>query len=300
MKANVSVIIPAYNAESYLAETIESALAQTAPPAEILVVDDGSTDRTAEVARGFEARGVRVLRKANGGPASARNEAIRHSTGEYLAFLDSDDLWVPDKLEAQLAFLELRPDVGLTYGQARMFRDTEAGRVFEQTIGFTEAPSLRLLLYGDFIPNSTVVIRRACVDAVGLLNERRELIAVEDYEYWMRIALRFPIAGLSRPLALYRLREGNLMGDGADIDKGVRLSIEALREIERQAPAIWAEQEVDRDLLFARLRVRAGFAWKGRGEWRRAAAWFAQAVRCRPHPRVLRWIAAALLLKKWS
>ncbi|MDX2034603.1 MAG: glycosyltransferase [Blastocatellia bacterium] len=299
MASEVSVIIPAWNAEAYLAETIESALAQTRPPFEIIVVDDGSQDRTLAVAQRYAPR-VRAIRKPNGGPASARNEAIRHASGEYLAFLDCDDLWVADKLEEQVAFLDAHPEIGLVYGQALMFRQEGATRVFGRRIGFTEDPSFRLLLYGDFIPNSTVVIRRACYDAVGPLNERRDLIAVEDYEYWMRIARRFPLAGISRPLAHYRLRDGNLMGDGSDIDKGVRLSIEALREIERLHPEIWNEFDVDRELLFARLHVRAGFAWKQRRAWAQVARQFREALRWRRHPRVLRWMAAAMILREWS
>ncbi|MFN0088091.1 MAG: glycosyltransferase [Blastocatellia bacterium] len=299
MSSEVSVIIPAYNAEGYLAETIESALAQTRPPFEIIVVDDGSEDRTLEVARRYAPR-VRAIRKPNGGPASARNEAMRNASGEYLAFLDSDDLWVPDKLEEQVAFLDRHGDVGLVYGQALMFTQHGAERAFGRRIGFTEDPSFRLLLYGDFIPNSTVMIRRSCAEAVGPLNERRELIAVEDYEYWMRIARRFPIAGISRPLAWYRIREGNLMGDGSDIDKSVRLSIEALREIERLHPEIWGELGVDREMLFARLHVRAGFAWKRRRAWRQVRREFREALRWRMHPRVLRWIVAAMILKEWS
>ena len=299
MSSEVSVIIPAWNAEAYLAETIESALAQTRPPAEIIVVDDGSEDGTLAVAERYAPR-VRAIRKANGGPASARNEAIRNASGDYLAFLDCDDLWVPDKLAEQVAFLDAHPEVGLVYGQALMFRQQGADRVFGQRFGFTEAPSFRLLLYGDFIPNSTVVIRRRCYEAVGPLNERRELIAVEDYEYWMRIARRFPIAGISRPLAHYRLREGNLMGDGADIDKGVRLSIEALREIERLHPEIWDELGEDRELLFARLHVRAGFAWKQRRAWPQVARQFREALRWRAHPRVARWMIAAMVLRQWS
>lgn len=299
MPSEVSVIIPAWNAERYLAETIESALAQTRPPSEIIVVDDGSEDRTLEVAQRYAPR-VRAIRKPNGGPASARNEAIRNSSGEYLAFLDSDDVWVADKLEEQVAYLDRHREVGLVYGQALIFTQQGVERVFGRRIGFTEDPSFRLLLYGDFIPNSTVVIRRGCAEAVGPLNERRDLIAVEDYEYWMRIARRFPIAGISRPLAYYRLRDGNLMGDGADIDKGVRLSIAALREIERLHPEIWNEFAVDREMLFARLHIRAGFAWKQRRAWRQVSRQFREALRCRMHPRVVRWMAAAMILREWS
>ena len=219
MKPKVSVIIPAFNTEKFLAETIRSVLDQTYGDYEVIVVDDGSSDGTLDVARSFEPR-IKVLAQPNGGPASARNLAIKNSQGDYIAFLDSDDLWMTDKLEEQVAFLESNPAVGLVYSEALMFTGNNGAdenqredRLYLTILHF------RSLLFGDYIPNSTVVIRRACVDKVGLLNESRELIGVEDYEYWMRVARHFTMAGIPRPLAYYRIREGNLMGDGRDINK---------------------------------------------------------------------------------
>lgn len=299
MKSKVSVVIPAYNAEGYLAETIRSVLAQSYRDYEVVVVDDGSSDQTLQVAKSFEPC-VRAFRKENGGPASARNLAIENSTGEYIAFLDSDDLWVEKKLALQVAFLDDNPGIGLTFGEAWMFSEEAGERMVAGKIGYTGEASFRLLLFGDYIPNSTVMVRRGCVEAVGLLNESRELIAVEDYEYWMRIARSFPIAAIPEPLAWYRIREGNLMGDGQDINNGLTRSITALREMERQYPQVWTEQQVDRQLLLARLHVRAGFAWKQRQGWRESGRKFIEALSCSMHPRVFRWIAAAMLLKRWS
>jgi glycosyltransferase involved in cell wall biosynthesis len=293
------VIIPAYNAEAYLAETIRSVLDQSRGDFEIIVVDDGSIDGTLALARSFEPA-VTALSKPNGGPASARNLAIRHAQGEYLAFLDSDDLWAPDKLEEQVRLLDANPDVGLAYGEALMLTGNGAERKIEGKIGFTSDPSFRLLLFGDFIPNSTVIIRRSCVDKVGLLNESRELIGVEDYEYWMRIAKHFVMRGIPRPLAYYRIREGNLMGDGRDINKGLSLSIAAIHEIERLYPNLWREYQVDREKLFAKLHIRAGFAWKRKRDWKQCAARFREALGYSSNPIVFRWMAAAMLLKRWS
>lgn len=299
MKPKVSVVIPAYNAEKYLAETIGSVLDQTYGDYEIIVVDDGSSDGTLEVAQSFEPR-IKALTKTNGGPASARNLAIKNSRGDYIAFLDSDDLWVSDKLAAQVALLEKAPAVGLVYSEALMFTGNNGELKVGDKIGFTSEPSFRTLLFGDYIPNSTVVIRRGCVDKVGLLNESRELIGVEDYEYWMRVAKHFAMAGIARPLAYYRIREGNLMGDGSDINKGLNLSIAAIREIERLYPGLWQECQVDREALLARLHVRAGFAWKQKSNWKQCAMKFRQALRYSSKPRTFRWVVAATLLKRWS
>ncbi len=297
--SRVSVIIPCFNAAEFVAATIESVLRQTRPAAEILAIDDGSTDETLAVLAGFGDR-IRVLRKKNGGPATARNVGIRHATGDYLAFLDSDDLWEEDKLARQLAEFEAHPETGLLFSEAWMFREVAGERLPLRRIGYTGDPSFRQLLFGDYIPNSTVIIRRELVEAVGLLNERRELIGVEDYEYWMRIGRHHQLRGLAEPLAWYRIREGNLMGAGEDIDKGLRLAMAALGEIEQADPQIWQDQGVDRARLFARLHLRAGHAWKRRGEWRR---WLVHNVAAWRHchaPRVWRWMVAAALLRRWS
>jgi len=295
----VSVIIPAYNTEKFLAETIRSVLDQTYGDYEVIVVDDGSSDGTLGVARSFEPR-VKVLAQPNRGPASARNLAIRNSRGDYIAFLDSDDLWMTDKLEEQIAFLERNPAVGLVYSEALMFTGNNGDLKVSEKFGFPYDPSFRSLLFGNYIPNSTVMIRRACVDKVGLLNESRELVGVEDYEYWMRVAKHFAMAGIPRPLMYYRVREGNLMGDGRDIDKTPRLYIAAIREIERLYPQLWEECRLDRQMQFARFHVRAGFAWKRRGAWRQCAIKFREALSYSSRPRVFRWIVAAMLLKRWS
>jgi len=293
----VSVIIPAYNAERYIAETLRSVFDQTYRNYEVIAVDDGSKDGTLRLLQSYAPK-IKVYSKSNGGPASARNAAIKNSDGELIAFLDSDDLWFQDKLEAQVRFLCENPAVGLTYSEALMVG--HEGGAGERKIGYTESPSFCKLLYGDFIPNSTVMIRRSCVERIGLLDESKELIAAEDYEYWLRIAKLFPIAGIPRPLAYYRVRENSLMGDGKDIEKGLGLALTVLRTVEQRYPEMWAECGVNRDLLLARLHIRAGFAWKKRGDWGRCLGKYARALRHSLSPRVFRWIVAATVLSRWS
>jgi glycosyltransferase involved in cell wall biosynthesis len=295
----ISVIIPAYNAEKYLAETIESVLTQTYDNHEVIAVDDGSTDDTLRVLRSFEPQ-ITVLSKPNGGPATARNMAIRNSTGEYLAFLDSDDIWTKDKLREQAGFLVQHPEIGLLFSEALMFVVENGEKKILKKIGYTVNPTFCSLLWGNYIPNSTVVIRRSCLDQIGLLNENRDLIASEDYEYWMRIARRFSIAGIAKPLAYYRVREDGLMGDSKDIDKWLRLTLAAVAEVEKIYPQMWAECGIDRNKLFARMHIRAGFAWKQSGDWKECFLRFGQALSISKKPRVIRWIIAAALLKRWS
>jgi glycosyltransferase involved in cell wall biosynthesis len=297
MSPKVSVVIPAFNTETFIAHTIQSVFDQTYLDYEIIAVDDGSTDRTVEVLRRFVPR-VKVLTKANAGPASARNLAIQNSTGEYIAFLDSDDLWVADKLEVQTAFLDRHPHIGLVFSEALMFSEEDRQRRIQSKIGFTANPTFSFLLLGNYIPNSSVVIRRDCVEKVGLLNE--SLIGTEDHEYWMRIARSFPIAGIPKPLVYYRIREGNLLGDGRNIDKGLDLTLAAIREVEKLFPKMWQECRIERDLLIARLYIRAGFAWRRRGDWINCMRKYMAALSYSIKPRVFRWLVAATILKRWS
>ncbi|MEK7831073.1 MAG: glycosyltransferase family A protein, partial [Acidobacteriota bacterium] len=273
----------------------------------VVIVDDGSTDDTLQILNTFVSsscdfvdKPILVFSKSNGGPASARNLAIKNSTGKYIAFLDGDDLWTPDKLAEQVAFLERHAEVGMTFAEAVVFTETNGQKEFRETIGYTGETSFCLMLLGDHIPNSTVMIRRECVDKIGWLNESRELVAVEDYEYWLRLARAFPIKGIAKPMAYYRVHANNLMGDGEDIERGLRLPLLALNETERLFPDCWQQCGMEKDVLFARLTIRAGFAYKQRGEWLNCLKKFSEALKLRCNLRVIRWIVAASLLKRWS
>jgi glycosyltransferase involved in cell wall biosynthesis len=171
----VSVIIPAYNAAAYVTRAIESALAQTHRPLEILVVDDGSSDQTAGIVERLPAP-VRLIRKANGGPATARNLGASQAQGDWLALLDADDWWFPDKLRAQLLY-GVAPDIGMVH----CLPDHRDHAVPPQI-------TFEYLWDRNWIINSSVLLRRAAFHALGGFNEAKELISVEDYNLWIRVA----------------------------------------------------------------------------------------------------------------
>ena len=171
---SVSVIIPAYNGAATVGRAIDSALAQTHPPIEIIVVDDGSADATAAVVEAYPPP-VRLIRKANGGPASARNVGAATATGDWLAMLDADDWWHEDKLERQLA-LDTSPEIGLIHAFASHSRSRVPREV-----------TLDLLLRSNVIINSTVLIRRRVFEALGGFDVSPGLISVEDYALWLRV-----------------------------------------------------------------------------------------------------------------
>lgn len=206
----VSVIIPAYNAQDFIAQTIESVINQTYPYWEMWVVDDGSTDGTAAIVKSYqEDSRIKYLYQPNQERAAARNHGIRCASGKYIAFLDADDVWLPDKLSTQVEYLDYHPEVGLCFTQFSLIngQGLPLGR---QAVNFVSGPDqFYQLLRGNFIPNSTVIIPRSILEKVGLFDESLPAFGCEDWDMWLRIARFYPIHLIDHPLALYRLHESN-------------------------------------------------------------------------------------------
>jgi glycosyltransferase involved in cell wall biosynthesis len=199
----ISVAMPAYQAERWIGATLESVLNQTSPPDEVVVVDDGSTDRTVDIARRFGER-VRVVQQPNAGVSAAYNRAFRESAGSYVAMCPADDLWEPHKLELQLKVLSANPAVDVAFGGARYFGLEE--RDFEGPVhsGILDSKSFFRDMYGaDLIPAPTAVVRRQLFERLGGF---REDLAGEDYEFWMR-ALKHGALFFHDPRLLVRLRQ---------------------------------------------------------------------------------------------
>jgi glycosyltransferase involved in cell wall biosynthesis len=211
--SQISVIVPAYNVQNYIAEALFSLQQQSFKAFEVLVVDDGSTDRTAEIVRSFCERDprFRLLQKANGGLSSARNHGIRHAQTEYIALLDADDRYEPEKLAAHLAILESHPDVGVAYSASKAIRD-DGGATFMQLSGKPiYADPLKSLLCKNFVGHgSNAVFRRCIVEQVGYFDET--LKSSEDVDYWIRIAILgcWTFYRDPHPLACYRVRPSGL------------------------------------------------------------------------------------------
>jgi glycosyltransferase involved in cell wall biosynthesis len=212
----VDVIIPAYNAAKYLPTAIESVIGQTFEDWRILLVDDGSTDNTAEVVAPYlEQLGpkLKYIKKVNGGLPAARNTAIRNSSAEFLALLDADDVWLPCRLAESLKAFEGKPQVGLTYG----FNDRidPEGRVIDtfdrrQKNGEGRIAPFIYMRKVD-LPCPTITFRRECVDEVGLFDE--SLRATEDRDLWFRIALRYEVAVAPKVIAHYRVSPNSMSTD---------------------------------------------------------------------------------------
>ena len=196
----VSVIIPTFNRAVFLAEAVKSVLEQTYTDFELIVVDDGSNDNTKEVLEPFAGR-IRYFYQPNRGPSSARNLGICQAKGRYLSFLDSDDLWLPRKLEKQMAFIDSYPDCKICYTDEiwiRHGRRVNPKKKHQKYSGWIFQRMLPLCI----VSPSSVLIERAVFDKVGLFDE--SLPACEDYDLWLRIGRYYPFYFISEPLIIKR------------------------------------------------------------------------------------------------
>jgi len=209
----VSVIIPVYNGAAYVRASVMSALAQSYSNVQVVIVNDGSSDDSAGVIADL-LRDPRVVyvEQRNQGVAAARNTGIRASIGELIAFLDQDDLWVPEKLEWQVNRLTGTPDIALVHGNVR-FIDAHGQPLHEREDRWDADARLAsghcfpVLFDKNRLAILTVCMRRSCFDEVGPFRE--DIPGVDDYEYWLRLSRRHAFAHLDRPLAFYRLHGSN-------------------------------------------------------------------------------------------
>jgi len=208
--AKVSVVIPAYNSANFIADAIDSVLAQTFMDFEIIVIDDGSSDNIDEVIASYDIPIV-FIKQSNGGAAVARNAGMRKASGDYIAILDADDIWFPTKLEKQIDFLETEKDIGTLFCDG--FRWVPPAPPLEGELlsvlrgELPSYPPLDLLFKIHLILTSSVVFRRCLVDYVGYMD--KSLKYGEDYEYFLRLAAQKPVAYINQPLMAYRLCANN-------------------------------------------------------------------------------------------
>lgn len=243
---SISVVIPAYNAAAIVGRAIESALAQTAPPLEVIVIDDGSADNTADVVAAYEPR-VKLLRQENGGPAAARNHGARVSQGDWIALLDADDSWLPQKLARQAPFTR-DPKVGLVHS----VREDRAAIVPENV-------TFDALWKRNCIANSSVIVRKTAFEEVGGFDEDRALISLEDYNLWLRLtAAGWGVATCRETLWRYTPAPGNLSSQTERFARAELVNLEKIagllnidhKKVEAKRVAI--NEAYGRELLYSR------------------------------------------------
>jgi glycosyltransferase involved in cell wall biosynthesis len=269
-KPMVSVVIPVHNGAHYIATAVRSALVQTQPAAEVIVVDDGSEDDLDKELAPFAGK-IKLLHQERKGVSAARNNGIQHAQGEWIAFLDHDDEWLPNKLEKQLP-LAGRPEVGIIYCDLEVFGEYAKPSWFAER-EMPRGKIIRDLLARNFIFPSTALVRRQALVEAGGFDE--SITHLQDWDMWLRLAERWEAASVPEPLILYRVHDSMA---SKNEERVLINRINVLQKTKSYAPedyrAMWPE-----------FRERIGLAafslgrlYLHRGDSRQARARFAQAA----------------------
>lgn len=276
-KGCISVIIPAYNREYMVGNAIESVLSQSYTNLELIVVDDGSTDDTRNVARSFADDRIRLIETDHRGAYVARNTGIENSRGEYIAFLDSDDVWLPGKLAKQMRVAE-RNDVAFVSTNGFMLSEGEKGYRMEFMLSTGNndyrGKCYRELLKQNFISTSSVMMSKSIFDDVGpFIAENRGRL---DYEMWLRVAKKYEIDYISQPLFLYKVHADRLSSNTiARLHD--RLYVYHLEE-ERCSQSGWKAEAYIAKCSIAKTWLSFGLYYYGSGKGVIARKYFSKAL----------------------
>lgn len=221
----ISVIIPTFNQEKYLSCAIDSVLAQSFIDYEIIIVDDGSTDRTRVIVERYIKRYVdkKILffHQKNSGVSSARNNGISKARGEYIAFLDSDDFWEEDKLAMQILMME-ECEADMVYTKYQCIdvdgKKPEGDELCNDDMQKTWIRSVEELFWCNDIATSSVLIKKKCLEVCGGFDEDRNVLRSEDYDLWLRLLPNIRVFGLSRRLVYYREHQGGISKDNEFVE----------------------------------------------------------------------------------
>ena len=203
----VSVIIPVYNSKQFIGQTIDSVFNQEYQDFEVIIVDDGSCDGTEKVISKYKDR-LTYIRKENEGISIARNTGIEQTRGEYIAFIDHDDIWLPEKLREQISLLDNNKEIRICFSDAYIIdeKGRRNGTLFKISPPYS-GMVFRQLLEENFIPVITAVVKKEVFKGTGLFNPRYRI--AEDWDFFLRVSKRYPVAFINRPLAEYRIHAGS-------------------------------------------------------------------------------------------
>jgi len=271
----LSAVIPTFDNADMVVEAVRSVLDQTWPRVEAVVVDDGSTDDTLDRLGAFGDR-IRIVRQEHRGPAVARNAGIRASAGEYIGFLDSDDLWMPEKVEKSVDALRSNPEAGVAYTGVRI-RETDTGRAYPLAQYTTSGWMARdLFLECKGVNTSTLVVRRECLDAVGGFDE--EFFRAQDWDIMVRLAEKFQYVHVPDALTERRLHNRSLSVTHQDLYAKYNLLV--IRKALARNPELY---ETLKDDALARAYHRFGMLHYAEFRLKEARAEFRRSLSHRWH-----------------
>lgn len=297
----VSVVIPAYNSARFLQESIESVRQQTTSVHEIIVVDDGSTDETEKVIQSLGGDIV-YIRQANAGVSAARNRGIAQATGEIIAFLDADDLWLPQKVENQVRVFWGNPDIALVATDRTdidaqgsllldsLFKKQGLYAFFSELRGNPVPQALSRLVQVNFIPTSSVMVRKSALAQVGVFDTA--IRYGEDLELWARIAAQYPIACLPEVLIRYR-QHGNNATQATE--KLLLDMVQVMKRIRSWGGQALNKEDANADQAVAQALWELGYWYFTSNTPRQACSPFWESFRERPSLRALMYAGFSLV-----
>lgn len=299
-RKTISVIVPTYNSAVWIKETLDSILAQTYPIFEILVVDDGSTDHVDKLLQSYS-QPVRYIRQEHSGVSAARNNGIRLSGGDLIAFIDADDCWHPRKIEAQIQLINERRCMWVTC-ETQPF-DTLTGQVVNgMTVPLHEGDVLIPLFLQNFIGSATPLIHRSVFEDIGYFNEAYEARIGEDWDLWLRIASHYFLGVVYEKLAFQRIHSKSTMSSTSMAEK-----VAALEGVIQRATALDPKRLKPLEAVaLTNVYHAAGVQLFRKGEYRDARIYFLRELKCfRPKLETVVYIfvslfgfrAAGMLLK---
>lgn len=278
----VSVVIPAHNAAATVRETISSVLRQTFDHFELIVINDGSTDATEQIVADITDSRVQCFSFANAGPSAARNRGMERSTGEFIAFLDADDLWLPGKIAAQVEALQKNPDAALAFSWSDSI-DESGSFLKKGNYVRPEDPVYEQLIAWNFLDNgSTPMVRRGALQEVGFFDETLRL--GEDWDMWLRLAFRYPIVCVPEVHVLYRVRKSSASSNVKPLAEG---TLEVLRRALDRLPPGAKRNRLERTakaILYQSLAMRLVETSTGRRSGMEAAGYWWKYVTTIPNP----------------
>ena len=240
----VSIIIPCHNNANFLTESINSVLEQDYPNFEVIVIDDGSTDNSVELLKKFGNK-IKLIQQENQGPAAARNAGLKAAKGEYIAFNDSDDLWLQGKLSAQINFMLKNPDISVCYSgwanwDGNNISTGEKLKLIDAAPALTKkSPEQEGWMYFDLLKESvihtiTAVIHRGVVDSVGMFDTAYRI--GEDHDFWIRVSRKHKIKKIDKVYALYRNNPNSITKKVQDKNYSLLVLEDALQRYGRTGP----------------------------------------------------------------
>lgn len=276
----VSVIMPVYNGRAYLRDAVDSVLAQSYRDFELIAIDDGSTDDSPQILAEYGDRIVLVQDGRGGSAAIARNKGLRVARGRFVAFIDQDDLWLPEKLARQVAFMDAHPEFGLSFTSLKMLQGTRTQHddFYRSRPDLSTTPTTRSLFLRNSIYMPTPIARRAIVEAVGGLDERLKM--TDEFYLWLKMSLVTQIGFIPEVLAVYRWHDHNTSRDHTQL---LVREYETLALFVSEYPV--AIPTIGRRTVGRKIADQAysiAYKYRGEGQLVEARRWLKAAIRWDP------------------